>query len=261
MLTNAEYRSTIQKKLAKMVLITENTVKIIRMPEVQTKRMVSIPRATEIKKDEPQLAWKYITVKFAEYNNQSYNYGLLLKYMLQTVKSDPIFKYNVMFQILPIVLHHKDGMYYLVLRIRVRKEILKDHGDFVANVITRFNMTHGKDYQMAVEINPMSMKYLYELYTTEYIHTGRNPQHPPPLSPRFREQPMVVTMESLSPITPTQAPVACCQQPRYALATMQREPPMPPMPKTFDIAVSNDYYHQLILINEGLRRMQHPLWQ
>lgn len=171
-----------------MVVITENTVKIIRMPEVQTKRMVTLPHSestTDLKNQEPRLPWQYIAVGFKKYNNESRNYGFLLKYMLQAVKVDPMFKYNVMFQILPIILHHKNGMYYIILRIRVRKE----GGDFVNSTIKWFNTIHTESYQMEHVTDPNSTEYLYKLYMTEYIHTGRNPQHPPPLSPRFREEP------------------------------------------------------------------------
>lgn len=257
-----------------MVLITENMVKILRLPEVQskyghTKRVDVVPRLHTEKED--HLPWQYITVRFAKFYHKSNDYVLLLKYMLQAVKADPVFKYNVMFQILPIVLHHENGMYYLILRIRVRKEILKNYGDFVACMMKKFNLTYRDDYHMAVEIDPKSTKYLYQLYTTEYIHTGRNPQHPPPLSPRFREQPtelsaelsqptIMITPAMLSPAT-SMSPKTPMEQPMYALATMQREPPPPPMPQTFgmDMAAGMDenYYLHLLFLNEELRRMQY----
>jgi hypothetical protein len=156
--------------------------------------------------------WKYIVARYKKEFNSNHYFRLVLQHMLRTVKMDKSYTYNVVFEISPTVIQHTDGYYYILLRIRVNPKAVFTLDEVIHNVMEKFNMVYRDDIEMERCSDNKSVEYLKNLF--------------------------IIDRPSSTPSTPP--------EPKYALATLQKAPPVPPMPTTFDLKLLEAYYSLLL---------------
>lgn len=160
--------------------------------------------------------WHYMSVCFAKAPNALDYYNKVIKYMIEFTNISDLLKYNMTFQVVPIIIKHTYGNYYIVLRIRVYNELIPDIQNILTNVTTLFNTKHKSDMYMMPENETVNLKYIQWLYAKEYTPYFKNKNH----SRSFGD------LKDVS---------ASSEEVRYATMSMEKEPPPPPMPKTLKL--------------------------
>ncbi len=193
---------------------------------------------TWVQQKENMYRWHYMTVRFSKHYNFLHYYKLLLNYMLRMVKTDEFLKNNFVFHIVPVVIKHIDTNYYIVVRIRINTNITIKYSDAISYVVNGFNNSYSisNDLVMVNDTDMMNAEYFRNLYDCEFVHK-RN------------------TVSLRKDVEPKRASsgngiVRVDDQEFYALASLTKSPPMPPMPKTLDIGYQSAY--QSLLLQQGL---------
>jgi hypothetical protein len=153
--------------------------------------------------------------------------------MLRMVKTDTFLRYNFVFQIVPVIIKHIEGEYYIVIRIRIGSNIAVNYQNVLNYLMDGFNAMYNtsNDMVMMTETDKTNTEHFHKLYACEFVHK-RN---------------LVNTKKSL-PLPPMlqSRNVLHSNQPMYALSSMTQEPPPPPMPKLlnigYDVMLQHNYY-------------------
>lgn len=234
----------------KMVLFSEKTVKIFRINDLRKKQelinslsekhnhanipnMISKSRSSssfkELEKRDRDMkngkfqinGWHYMTVCFTKAENSLDYYKKVIQYMIEFTNTSDLLKYNMTFQVAPVIIKHTYGNYYIILRIRVYNNLVPDVYTIVTNVNSLFNTKFKSDMYITYESESGNFQYFQWLYAKEFTLYFKNKNH----SRSFGD---------LKDATP-KAEETFQEEVRYATMSMEKEPPPPPMPKTFTL--------------------------
>lgn len=167
--------------------------------------------------------WNYLTIRFSKHYNIAHNYKLVLKHMLGMVKQDVYLRYRFVFHIVPAIISHIDGNYYIVVRVRITTRINISHNDVIGYLITAFNSVYSvrNDLFMESETEIVNTEYFRRLFSQEFAHKT-----------------------SLVPAT-RDAQIAHTERTFYASGSMKNGPSAPPMPR--EIGIGHMYPSQNLM--------------
>lgn len=170
--------------------------------------------------------WHYLTVCFMRYEKSLEYYKFVLNYLLNTIGKNETLKYCTTFQIIPGVLKHCNGYFYIVLRIRISNETDNKLNEFViiSKLIDMFNMNYKNDMYMITDNDIPNIQFFQWLYVKEYMPYVKNKY-------QQKQQNAVNIKEDRIEMKDD------VEEVRYATMSMEKSPPLPPMPKLLKLEI------------------------
>lgn len=235
-----------------MVVFSRNTVELIKLDAcygVMPVRRASSGNGSCEKQQHQQHkqirlndyihGWQYIVTRIIGRQQDLIEcYKIVLNYMLRFVKADATYKYNIMFNIIPAIIKHTNGDYYIILRMRLNQKATITMHDVIARVITGFNPLYTDTLCMETETERRNIGFLHWLYIKEYMPYAKK-LHGSTTHTRSNSSDNLAAMD-IDSREKNQSNSLPCQPSNgiafYATSSLDTsDQHVPPLPKTFDI--------------------------
>lgn len=209
------------------VVFSDNTISVYKIDDIRkNKKLLVIPvnntdnGTIKLKSIRDSYfnrnGWYYITVQFTEYNDAALIYKNIISHMISITSTNNTLKYCISFQVIPIIIKHNNGKFYIVLRISMNTDIIPDVYNIISNIIHIYNKTSKEtSIFMYRETKPKNIEYFQWLFVKEYI-------------PYFKMK------NKLKKEKKKESEI------KYGSLSSEKIPPLPPMPLTLHL---HDSYH------------------